>query len=40
MRTLFPRTRIVTVNGAAHWVHTDQPAVVVETLRRVVRTVG
>lgn len=40
MRSLFPRTRIVTVKGAAHWVHTDQPAVVVETLRRVVRTVS
>ncbi|MBM6400449.1 alpha/beta fold hydrolase [Phycicoccus sonneratiae] len=36
MRALFPRTRLVTVRGAAHWVHTDQPAVVVETLRRVV----
>jgi pimeloyl-ACP methyl ester carboxylesterase len=40
MRTLFPRTRVVTVKGAAHWVHSDQPAVVVETLRRVVRSVG
>ncbi len=40
MRALFPRTRIVTVKGAAHWVHSDRPAVVVETLRRVVRSVG
>ncbi|GGL40957.1 alpha/beta fold hydrolase [Phycicoccus endophyticus] len=37
MRALFPRTRLVRVNGAAHWVHTDAPEVVVETLRRVVR---
>lgn len=35
MRALFPRTRLVTVKGAAHWVHTDAPQVVVETLRRV-----
>ncbi|MBM6404764.1 alpha/beta fold hydrolase [Phycicoccus sp. CSK15P-2] len=35
MRALFPRTRLVRVNGAAHWVHTDAPGVVVETLRRV-----
>ncbi|MGL4744632.1 MAG: alpha/beta fold hydrolase [Dermatophilaceae bacterium] len=37
MRRLFPRTRLVTVNGAGHWVHTDAPAVVAETLRGVVR---
>jgi pimeloyl-ACP methyl ester carboxylesterase len=36
MRALFPRTRLVRVNGAAHWVHTDAPGVVLETLRRVV----
>lgn len=36
MRALFPRTRQVTVRGAGHWVHTDAPAVVEETLRRVV----
>ncbi|MGG5258528.1 alpha/beta fold hydrolase [Phycicoccus avicenniae] len=40
MRRLFPRARLVTVKGAAHWVHTDAPAVVVETLRRVVRALG
>ncbi|MFQ6170235.1 alpha/beta fold hydrolase [Oryzobacter sp. R7] len=39
MRDLFPRTRLVTVNGAGHWVHTDSPAVVTETVRRVVRSV-
>ena len=40
MRALFPRTRLVTVKGAGHWVHTDAPEVVVETLRRVVRVAG
>lgn len=39
MRALFPRTRLVRVRGAAHWVHTDAPEVVVETLRRVLRAV-
>lgn len=39
MRAFFPRTRLVRVKGAAHWVHTDAPDVVVETLRRVLRTV-
>ncbi|MEO7071177.1 MAG: alpha/beta fold hydrolase [Nostocoides sp.] len=37
MRTLFPRTRQLTVKGAGHWVHTDAPEVVVAALRRVVR---
>lgn len=41
MRALFPRMRQVTVKGASHWVHTDAPEVVVETLRRFVgRTAG
>jgi pimeloyl-ACP methyl ester carboxylesterase len=34
MRALFPRTRLVTVRGATHWVHTDAPDIVVEALRR------
>ncbi len=38
MRELFPRARLVTVKGASHWVHTDAPEVVVETLRRVLRS--
>ena len=38
MRALFPRARPVTVKGASHWVHTDAADVVVETLRRVVRS--
>ncbi|WP_377641552.1 alpha/beta fold hydrolase [Oryzobacter terrae] len=40
MRGLFPRTRLVTVNGAGHWVHSDAPQVVTETVRRVVRAAG
>ena len=40
MRALFPRTRLVRVRGAAHWVHSDAPEVVVETLRRVLRAVA
>lgn len=34
MRALFPAVRKVTVKGAAHWVHTDAPQVVIATLRR------
>jgi len=34
MRAYFPRVRQVTVNGAGHWVHTDAPGVVIESLRR------
>lgn len=34
MRALFPRVRQVTVKGAGHWVHSDQPEVVIEILRR------
>ncbi len=34
MRELFPRARLVTVNGAGHWVHTDAPEVVIEVIRR------
>jgi pimeloyl-ACP methyl ester carboxylesterase len=34
MRALFPRTRLITVKGATHWVHTDAPQIVVEALRR------
>ena len=38
MRALFPRVRLVRVKGAGHWVHADQPAVFVETLRRFLRS--
>lgn len=40
MRALFPQVRKVTVKGAGHWVHTDAPAVVIETLRHLLRTGG
>lgn len=34
IRSLFPRTRLVTVKGAGHWVHSQQPEVFTATLRR------
>lgn len=37
MRSYFPKVRQVTVKGAGHWVHTDAPDVVVETVRRLLR---
>ena len=33
MRRLFPRTRQVTVKGAGHWVHSEQPEAFVSVLR-------
>jgi pimeloyl-ACP methyl ester carboxylesterase len=36
MDALFPRNRRVTVKNAGHWVHSEQPAVFVEVLRRFV----
>lgn len=33
MRGLFPRVRQVTVKGAGHWVHSEQPAVFAAVLR-------
>lgn len=33
MRELFPAVRLVTVKNAGHWVHADQPEVVVAALR-------
>ena len=33
MRELFPLTRTVTVKGAGHWVHSEQPDAFVATLR-------
>ena len=34
MRALFPRVRLVRVREAGHWVHADQPEIVVTSLRR------
>jgi pimeloyl-ACP methyl ester carboxylesterase len=36
MDRLFPRNRRVTVKGAGHWVHSQQPAVFLEVVRRFV----
>lgn len=33
MRRLFPRTRLVTVKGAGHWVHSEKPDAFVSALR-------
>ena len=33
MRALFPRTRLATIKGAGHWVHSEQPAAFVSALR-------
>ncbi|HSF97098.1 MAG TPA: alpha/beta fold hydrolase [Ornithinibacter sp.] len=38
MRALFPRARPVVVKGVGHWVHSEAPDVVTETLRRVLRS--
>ena len=34
MDRLFPANRLVTVKDAGHWVHSEQPEVFVEVLRR------
>ncbi len=34
MRALFPRTQLVTIKNAGHWVHSDQPEIFVAVLRR------
>ena len=34
MRALFPRTQLVTIKGAGHWVHSEQPQVFLATMRR------
>jgi pimeloyl-ACP methyl ester carboxylesterase len=34
MDELFPGTRLVTIKNAGHWVHSEQPEVFLETLRR------
>ena len=37
MERWFPRVRRVTIKGAGHWVHSEQPEVFLEVLRRFVR---
>jgi pimeloyl-ACP methyl ester carboxylesterase len=34
MDALFPSTRLVRVKNAGHWVHSEQPDIFLETLRR------
>lgn len=36
MEALFPRVRRVTIKDAGHWVHSEQPAVFIEVLKRFV----
>lgn len=33
MRRLFPTTRLVTIKGAGHWVHSERPKAFLQTLR-------
>ena len=37
MRELFPRTTLVTIKGAGHWVHSEQPEAFVSVLRTFLR---
>jgi pimeloyl-ACP methyl ester carboxylesterase len=39
MDALFPATRLVRVKNAGHWVHSEQPEVFLETVRRFLRSV-
>jgi pimeloyl-ACP methyl ester carboxylesterase len=34
MRKLFPRVHLITIKGAGHWVHSEQPEVFLEIMRR------
>jgi esterase len=34
MRALFPRVQLVTIKGAGHWVHSEQPEAFLATMRR------
>lgn len=34
MRALFPKVRQITIKGAAHWVHADQPQIFTQILRQ------
>ena len=37
MQRWFPRERKVTIKGAGHWVHSEQPEIFLEVLRRFLR---
>ncbi|PID51077.1 MAG: alpha/beta hydrolase, partial [Propionibacteriales bacterium] len=39
MRQLFPRTQLVTLTGAGHWVHSEQPEAFVKTVRIALETI-
>jgi pimeloyl-ACP methyl ester carboxylesterase len=39
MDALFPSTRLVTIKNSGHWVHSEQPEVFTETLRRFLEAV-
>jgi len=39
MDELFPATRLVRIKNAGHWVHSEQPEVFLETVRRFLRSV-
>ena len=39
MDELFPMTRLVRVKNAGHWVHSEQPEIFLETLRRFLQQV-
>ena len=39
MDALFPSTRLVRVKNAGHWVHSEQPEIFTETLRRFLRSI-
>ena len=40
MDALFPATRLVRIKNAGHWVHSEQPEVFLETLRRFLDSLG
>ena len=39
MDALFPSTRLVRIKKAGHWVHSEQPEIFTETLRRFLASV-
>jgi pimeloyl-ACP methyl ester carboxylesterase len=39
MQQLFPSTRLVRIKNAGHWVHSEQPEIFLETMKRFLRSV-